>query len=58
VLPIVIAEQAIENGWITIDENAFDPGKDQCLVGVGSICCRRHASRQPCDRLLDKGCLM
>ena len=34
-LPVVVAEQAVENGWIAIDENAFDPCENQRLVVVG-----------------------
>jgi hypothetical protein len=72
VLPIIIAEQTIENGGIAINENALDPGKDKLLVGVGIIFCRRdggclHACAllllqfillPALDRLLGKRCLM
>ena len=34
-LPVVVAEQAVENGWIAIDENAFDSCENQRLVVVG-----------------------
>ena len=47
VLLIVMAEQAVENGGITIDENSLDPRKNQRLVGVGGICLlstHRHTS--------------
>jgi hypothetical protein len=46
-LLIVIAEQAVENGVISIDENPLDPRKNQRLVGVGGICLlgsHRHTS--------------
>src|SRR3989442_5626156 len=35
VLLIVIAEQAVENGGITIDENRLDPRQNRCLVLAG-----------------------
>src|SRR6266851_3730706 len=43
VLLIVIAEQAVENGGITIDENSLDPRQNQCLarIHVSSLCVRR-----------------
>jgi hypothetical protein len=28
------SRRQLENGWIAIDENALDPGNDQCLVFV------------------------
>src|SRR5262245_23940479 len=52
VLLIVIAEQAVENGGITIDENPLDPRKNQRLVGVGGICLlstHRHTSMSRCS---------
>ena len=37
VLPIVVAEQAVENGRIAIDKDAFDACKNQRLVMLGWI---------------------
>jgi len=36
-LPIIVAEQAIENGRIAVDKNALDPRKNQRLVMLGRI---------------------
>jgi hypothetical protein len=35
---IVVAEQAIQNGGVAIDENARDPRKNQGLVVFSRIC--------------------
>jgi len=57
VLLIVFAEQAVENGGISIDENALDPRQNQCLVGihVGSFCVRRGGVPASAQHLLDDG---
>src|SRR2546426_10456975 len=54
VLLIVFAEQAVENGGISIDENALDPRQNQCLVGihVSSFCVRRGGVPASAQHLL------
>ena len=42
-LPIVIAEQAIENGRVAIDENSLDAGKDKCLIGISNLMSSCHS---------------
>ncbi len=51
VLPIVVAEQAVEHGRIAIDEDPLDPGENEFLVGFGSIR-RRHDGVLPLRAVL------